>query len=134
MRAHIIAEIKRIAPEKEGKPPGQELFTRLTGITRATWLGRHWARWGDALREAGFEPNAFQGKTPDDFLFTKLAEACRHYKRAPTSAELRMYRKIDPSFPTLENRFSTKVEMIACLRKWAINRSGFDDLIIASRA
>jgi hypothetical protein len=49
----IIDEIKRATKENGGKPPGKERFSTNTGIRISDWYGKHWARWGDALREAG---------------------------------------------------------------------------------
>ena len=56
----ILAEVRRTAAENGGTPLGSQAFSTVTGIKRAAWYGKHWARWGDALKEAGFEPNQFQ--------------------------------------------------------------------------
>jgi Meiotically up-regulated gene 113 len=131
MRERIISEIKRVAAENSGEPPGEMPFLRETGIKRSAWLGRYWARWGDAMREAGFEPNQLQTKTTDDFMFSKLADAFRHYRKVPTSAELRMYRNLDPTFPvhsTIDKHFPTKAEMISRLRVWAVKMDAYGDI------
>ncbi len=75
MRDHIISEIQRIAADSGGKAPGRRTFERETGITN--WYGVYWARWGDALAEAGFAANEKQAKTDTHFLLGKLAEAVR---------------------------------------------------------
>jgi hypothetical protein len=69
------------------------LTSRLTGIDEAVWHGVYWARWGDALIEAGFAPNAWRGNTDTDFIVRKFIEAARHYGRRPAKMELRMYRR-----------------------------------------
>ncbi|MBV9991458.1 MAG: hypothetical protein JOZ72_09205 [Alphaproteobacteria bacterium] len=51
----VVDEIKRIALANKGKPPGEKLFRTETGIRQHEWRGKYWARWGDALRDAGFE-------------------------------------------------------------------------------
>jgi hypothetical protein len=64
-------------------------------------------------------------------LCSKLAHAFRHYRKVPTSAELRLYRNIDPTFParsTLDNHFPTKAELIARLREWLNTAEGYDDV------
>jgi hypothetical protein len=133
MRDRIISEIKRIASATGGEPPGRGVFLRETGIKESAWRGRYWARWGDALKEAGFEPNELQPKKIErSLLLSKLAEAFRHYGKVATTAELRMYRSTDPAFPshsTLDNHFPTKTEMIICLREWLVNVDGYDDVL-----
>ena len=132
MRERIISEIKRIAVASGGEPPGTELFVRESGIKRSAWLGRYWARWGDALREAGFEPNEFQSKTDSNFLLSKLAEAFRYYGKVPTTSELRMYCHVDPKFPshtTWNNHFANKTEMLARLRHWLNDAVDCDDVL-----
>ena len=57
MRGHIVSEIRRLAASTGGRPPGQRLFAKETGISEHQWRGKLWARWGDALVEAGFPPN-----------------------------------------------------------------------------
>lgn len=99
MREHIVNEIRRIASANGGKPPGRRSFELETGIRTSEWYGVIWARWSDALAEAGFEPNQKQGKLDREFLLEKCAQAFRHYGRVPTAIELRMYSKLDPAFP-----------------------------------
>jgi hypothetical protein len=59
-----------------------------------------WARWSDAVKEAGLEPNIKQGRIEEEFFLTKIAEACRHFGKFPTAMELRMFQKQDDNFPT----------------------------------
>jgi hypothetical protein len=131
MRERIIAEIKRVAAENGGDPPGIRTFLRETGIRRSVWWGRYWARWGDALREAGFEANELQPKTDTDLLLRKLAEASRHYGKIPTVSELRMFRNVDRALPTdrtIYKHFGSKSDMIRQLRDWLSGAVGFEDV------
>jgi hypothetical protein len=57
-KQHILDEIKRTAAANGKLPLGKAKFLRETGIKESDWGGIYWARWGDALREAGFEPNS----------------------------------------------------------------------------
>src|SRR5207237_1245921 len=52
-RDTILAEIRRTAAENAGKPLGMARFRDETGIRPEDWEGRYWARWSDAIREAG---------------------------------------------------------------------------------
>jgi hypothetical protein len=99
MRGHILAEIRRIAAENGGKSPGSQVFEKESGIRKGEWLGRYWARWGDAVAEAGLQPNSKIVKLNEDFCLRKLAEATRHFKKFPTSAEVRIFRQSQTDFP-----------------------------------
>ena len=52
-------------------------FEAETGIPESFWASRYWARWGDALREAGFDPNVMQQSYSDDHLLQELAVVTR---------------------------------------------------------
>jgi hypothetical protein len=127
----ILPEIRRLALESGGRPPGEQAFTKATGITKGKWYGVFWARWGDALIEAGFEPNTWTQRSDSAEMLSKVAELCRQLGRLPIDAELRMRRKIDPEFPragTLFSHFSNRAGLVAALRKLA-DADGYDDLL-----
>lgn len=131
MREKILAEIRRMANANGGQPPGRRSFESETGITESEWCGRYWARWGDAVVEAGFEPNTMQKKHDELFALTKLAQACRHFGRIPAVMELRMYKKIDPDFPnanSLLSGFRGKANMVQRLGEWARPNGEYDDI------
>lgn len=131
MREHILSEIKRLAERNGGKTPGKELFERETGIKEADWYGKHWLRWNDAVIEAGLIPNKKQEKLPSDLVLDHYADVCRHYGRAPSSAELRYYARETSGFPshnTFYKHFGSKDGMIAALRDRAVEL-GEDDLL-----
>lgn len=120
MREHIISEIRRLATLNGGQAPGHRVFMRETGIVEAKWRGKYWARWGDALVEAGFAPNTWQGKVDPLPLLTGLVAACRHYGHFPTNAEIEMLRQSDSTVPspkTLKNHFGNRADLVAALRR-----------------
>lgn len=68
-KQHILDEIRRTAAANGGKPLGWRRFSSETGINHRAWEGRFWARWGDALREAGLEPNQLtEAYTNPDYM------------------------------------------------------------------
>jgi hypothetical protein len=74
-KAHILVEIKRTAAENGGIALGRERFYAETGIRQKDWYGKHWIRWGDALQEAGFAPNALQSLYTDELLLGNPRES-----------------------------------------------------------
>jgi hypothetical protein len=74
-KQEILDEIKRTAAANGGKPPGSRTFATETGIQESEWLGKHWARWGDAVHEAGLVPNQ------------RTADSTRSEKATPPGAE-----------------------------------------------
>lgn len=131
MKEQILAEIRRLAAEAGGRPPGAKLFSRATG--GLTWSGIYWARWSDALREAGFEPNPPPDATriADELLLEQLARACRHFGRMPTVAELRLYRRANPDLPstkTFDRRFDGFKLIGPTMRAWAAERPEYADV------
>lgn len=55
-KQHILNETKRTAEANRGIPLGVKAFRHETGIKISDWHGKYWARWSDAVKEAGFVP------------------------------------------------------------------------------
>lgn len=120
LHALILAEIKRLAGAGDGRAPGSRAFELATGIKRAQWLGVFWARWSDAVLEAGCTVKAYQQRYDTDIVLTQLAGAARHYGHLPTVAEMRLYRRQHPTFPndkTISRHFPTKSALAAAMRR-----------------
>ena len=98
-RETIISEIRRLATENGGKPPGQQVFTKATGIREHEWKGVYWRRWSEPLAEAGFTPNTFGMRTDDAVLLGHYVELVQRLNAVPVDADLRMAKRRDPSFP-----------------------------------
>ena len=96
MRDLIVSEIRRIASANGGRAPGSVAFENATGIIPSKWLGKYWARWSDALFEAGFQPNQWNGKSDRQSIFSSLIFACRTYGHFPTNSELDLLRNSNP--------------------------------------
>ncbi len=130
-KSHILDEVRRTARENRGVPLGRGRFLAATGIRESDWLGKIWARWGDAVREAGLTPNALQAPFSDEFLLEKLAIITRELGRFPTRPELRLRTRNDPDFPdpkTLE-RFGSKADLAARLTEYCKTRPGYTDVV-----
>ncbi len=126
---HIIEEIKRSAKKNGGTPLGTARFAKETGIKPSDWMGKFWARWGDALVEAGFEPNVFQGPRDDNELLESLALLAREIARFPVDNEIKLKARTEPGFPwhTTFARFGDKQSLATRLREFSIER-GYADV------
>ena len=131
MRDFILQEIRRLASANDGQAPGQKLFAKETGIAEHQWRGRYWARWGDALKDAGFEPNDWTGKLDSDEVLNGVAYAVRQFGRLPTRAELLLRRKVDSAIPSdqaIRRHFGRRNDLIAALVKRATDDPAYADI------
>jgi hypothetical protein len=131
MREDIIAEIRRLAAVI-GRPPGSHLFEAETGLRAHQWRGVYWARWSDALREAGLQPNSRQDKAHPDVLLEQLAVATRRLGHCPTVDELALYRRTSPAPTpsTVRLHFGRRAALIARLRQWTAARPDYADIAL----
>jgi hypothetical protein len=131
VRDRIITEIRRLAAANSGLPPGFRTFENETGVSPADWRGVYWARWGDAVAEAGFAPNSALPKHEADFLLGKFAEACRHFGKVPSAMDFRIYGRTRPDFPnhkTVYRHFQSTANMLRQLADWAKERPDYADV------
>src|SRR6266851_4806062 len=130
-KAHIIAEIKRTAAANGGMALGRERFFHETGIKQADWIGRYWVRWGDAIREAGYEPNRLQVRYPEEMLLERYIGLMRELGRFPVNAELLMKERSDETFPSHGTfaRLGSKQKLAAKLLEYCALRSGYEDVV-----
>jgi len=121
---HIVAEIRRTAAQNAGKPLGRQRFLAETGIRESDWAGKYWIRWREALAEAGFGPNQLQSAFPDADLLAPLAALAKELGRFPVRAEIKIRRRTDPSFPSVNtfNRFGGQKALAARLREFCLAR------------
>jgi len=127
----ILDEIKRTAEENGGVPLGRDAFLAATGIKQTDWYGKHWARWGDALREAGFRPNEMQTAYADDEILAKLSGLIQELGHFPVEGELRIKARTDRSFPshTTFARLGSKSKVAARLVDYCNRIGGLDDVL-----
>lgn len=131
MREKIIGEIRKLAKANGDQPPGRRLFETETGIPESAWFGVYWARWGDALAEAGYTPNIKRQKFDEQFILQKLAAVSRHYGKVPATMEMRLYKKIDPTFPNEKSilaQFAGKQNLLRRLAEWARQHDDYKDI------
>ena len=127
---HILEEIKRTAEANGGVPLGTRRFLTETGIRASDWTGKFWTKWSDAVREAGYEPNAKQVAFDSAMLLGSLASLVRELGHYPASAELRMKARSDPDFPSHNtfSRFGGKAQVASSLLSWCEASPGWEDV------
>lgn len=121
----IIAQIHRIA-KADGAPPGRQRFENVTGIKRHEWYGLHWARWGDALEEAGLSSNVLQGQFEKEAILKAYVGLVQKLGRVPSEGDIRLARRSDQSFPshsTLGNHIGLQRERLNAAFDYAITES-----------
>lgn len=136
-KQYILEEIKRTAAVNGGKPLGVRTFLKQTDIKVSDWRGVYWARWSDALREAGLAPNQKQAAYERDYLLEKYAGLTRKLGRFPAESELRMESRSNPEFPypkTLTSRLGPKRGHPRQLIEYCETRPGYEDVIAACKA
>lgn len=117
-KLEIINQIQKTAITNNGAPLGKLRFLNQTGIKETDWRGIHWAKWSDALIEAGFSPNKKQGAYDEGYLMEKYAVYTLELGHAPTSPELQLKAKRDNDFPsesTFQRRLGSKKSLIGKL-------------------
>jgi len=133
MREKILSEIRRLAKANGNWPPGVRLFEQRTGIRPAVWRGVYWARWGDAVAEAGLQPNLPIAKIDEDFFLQKMAEMCRQLGKVPTAMEFRVFGRSRPDFPnhrSVYRRFHSTANMLRRLAEWVGSNGSYADVAV----
>jgi len=116
-KSHIISEIQRLAANSSGAAPGWRKLQKEAGINYSDWCGVHWARWNDALADAGFAPNRLTEAYSDSVLLDHYARLAEELGHLPTGADLRLRTQSDPGFPSDKTfgRLGSKLEIASML-------------------
>lgn len=127
----ILSEIRRTAALNSGEPVGVRRFETETGIAEHEWRGTHWARWGDALTEAGFEPLEWTTGLTVEEILEVLANLVRKYGKYPTVSEILIEKKTNEQVPTpkaLQRKLGAKAQAIKKLRDYCSFRQELSDV------
>lgn len=131
-RETIIAEIKRTAQINGGRPLGSRKFESETGIKSTVWLGKIWARWKDALQDAGFAPNQLVVAHNKDFLFEIYAKISSENKKLVTKNDMRLINRNGSDIPdwnTFHNHFGNKINFIKELSSYLSSTNTYEDVL-----
>lgn len=125
----ILSEIQRTAEANQGQPLGKGTFFKETGLKESDWYGKYWTKWGDAVKEAGFEPNVLTPAFSAEFLLNKLKDLVSEIQQFPTKGDIRLKAFNDKTFPSHNTfeRFGNKAKMAKTLYEFCI-KEGFNEV------
>jgi len=128
-KKHIIDEIKRTS--SNGVALGQQKFARITGIKKSDWYGIYWTMWGDAVREAGLEPNKFSSAYDQNLLIEYVIFLIRDKKKFPTLGDIRLKAHNTNGFPShgAFRRLGKKIEMAQKILNYCKSNPRYEDVI-----
>lgn len=128
----ILQEIKRLAAENGGVPPGRIFFERQTGIKYSEWYPHLWLRWSEAQAEAGYAPRKFQTRFGDDVIIEKYIALVRELKldRPLLIGEIKRKARTDKTFPSdnVFDRFGGKTKLVQVLAAYCQDKPGYEDI------
>lgn len=130
-KEQILQEIRRIADECDGVAPGKERFAKETGVREHEWRGRYWAKWSDAVTEAGCTTNAMSSRLEEGPALAALASEVRRLGKMPTTSEMMLWRRAQPAAPTVtwyQRRFGSKDALVVRLRTYCEEVPEFQDI------
>jgi hypothetical protein len=94
-------------------------------------MGVYWARWGDALIEAGFKPLEWNTRLDEKEILDAIVGLVRKYDRYPVRAEIQIESRNSTSIPvpnTLRRRLGTRAEVIRKLSEYCSSGEEFADV------
>lgn len=121
--------MKRTAEANGGVALGWRKFAKETGIREADWLGKHWARWSDGIREAGLIPNYMKTAYAESSLMEKYITLARELGKLPVKADMQLKRRSDADFPD-PITFGSKPELVKRVAAYCKNRVGYEDVVL----
>ena len=127
-KTQILDEIKRTAAANGGVPLGWRKFATETGIRAVDWKGKLWARWSDAVREAGCTPNEMTQAYSQSELLDKYAKLALDLGRLPAVADIRLSVNNGLKFPdwnTFTKQFGGKPQLVTKLREFCQARTDY---------
>jgi len=127
----ILSEIRRAAKEVGGETLGRIKFSKITGIKDHEWMGKFWARWTDAVTEAGFRPREMQKAYSDEEILEPFARYVSQLNRFPSHMEMRLKRRNDPDFPSHNTlaKFGQKKHLAAATAAYCKAKGCFPEVV-----
>lgn len=135
-KQHILDEIVRTASQSGGIALGRERFFQETGIKEADWLGKFWARWSDAVKEAGCVPSKLNAPMEEMALLESYVALIRELRHLPVVSELKLKAKQTPGFPSHNTfrKFGNKAQQVQKLIEYTEGKPSYSDVLAIAQA
>jgi hypothetical protein len=136
-KEYILDEIKRTAKEHGGTPLGWARFEQETGIRHTEWYGKIWARWSDALVEAGYLPNKLQGALDERVLIEQFISLIKELGKFPSPADYRLKAYKNKGFPshsTILHRLGNQLELAKKILTYCGVNPTYSDVVTICKA
>jgi hypothetical protein len=135
-KIELIGLIQALA-NKHGSAPSMRNFALETGLSENVWKGKYWARWNDAIAEAGLSPNEW-GTDPLDkeSVLKSYISLISELGRIPTDADQRLKRQSDNSFPSLKglkSAIGTGLKRISGSLEYALRTGASENILVILR-
>jgi hypothetical protein len=127
----VIREIRRVAKLKGGESLGMRTFARESGIAEHEWRGVYWARWTDAVLEAGVKPGDRAAAFTAEQVLVELARLVRKFGRYPTTAEILIEGKNNDAIPgpkPIAKRLGNRTEILRQLCLYCTSHEELTDV------
>jgi len=134
-KQHILEEIARTTSQNGSVALGRERLFQETGIKESDWLVKFWARWSDAVKEAGCVPSQLQAPMEEEALLEHYVTLIRDLGHLPVVAELKLKAKQSPGFPSHNTfrRFGTKSQQVQKMVEYCAGRADHADVLAILR-
>lgn len=135
-KQHILDEITRTASKNGGIALGRERFLQETGIKESDWLGKFWARWSDAVKEAGCVPSKLNAPMDEATLLETCVAFIRELRHLPVVAELKLKAKQSPGFPSHNTfrKFGNKAQQTQKVIEYCEGKLNHSDVLAIAMA
>jgi hypothetical protein len=130
-REQILEAIRAWGAEN-GKAPGKGAFEQCHDVPGSAFGGMYWARWSDAVREAGLQPLDSPAAITEVQVLSAIASLVREIGRYPTIGEMKMAKQRNASFPSrdvVQKRLGSRASQVARLVGWCSAQPDMTDVL-----
>ncbi len=131
-KEYILQKIQEYAEAHQGKSPGMKSIEKFSNVKTSDWRGKYWARWSDAVSEAGLSPNKINTKFDPDDVINRYIDFIREIGKLPIESEVMLKSRNEKEFPHKHtfNHHMGKISIRAeFLKTFCEGKKGYKDII-----